>query len=52
MKTATQTEIYETFLYSTITDVRVMQPAALDHYVVMEPDGLEHLRVIFEEMDN
>ena len=43
---------YETFLYSTITDVSVMQPATLDHYVVMEPDELEQLRTAFEEMDS
>ena len=29
-----------------------MQPATLDHYVVMETDGLEHLRAIFEEMNS
>ena len=45
-------QIYETFLYSTIPDVRVMQPATLDHYVIMETEGLEHLRTVFEEMDN
>ena len=43
---------FETFLYSTITDVRVMQPGTLDHYVVMESDGLEQLRTVFEEMDS
>ena len=37
-------KIYETFLYSTITDVSVMQQATLDHYMVVEPDGLEQLR--------
>ena len=44
-------QIYETFLYSKITDVSVMQPNALDHYGVMESDGLEHLRAVCEEMD-
>ena len=34
-------QIYETFLYSKITDVSVMQPNALYHYVVMESDWLE-----------
>ena len=32
-------QIYETFLYSTITDVSVMQPATLYHYMVVELMG-------------
>ena len=39
----------ETFLYSTITDVSVMQPATLYHYVIMEKEGLEHLWGVFKE---
>ena len=45
-------QIYETFLYNNITDVSVMQPATLYHYVVMESDGLEQLRAVFEGMDS
>ena len=36
-------QIYETFLYNNVTDVSIMQPPTLDHYVVMESDGLEQL---------
>ena len=46
----TVSQIYETFLYSNITDVSVMKPATLDIYVLMETDGLEHLKAIFKEM--
>ena len=45
-------QIYETFLYSTITDVSVMQPATLDPYVEMEMERLEHLGAVFEEMNS
>ena len=45
-------QIYKTFLYNTITDGSVMQTATLDHYVVMETEGLEHMQAVFEEMNN
>ena len=32
-------QTYETFFYSTITDVSVMQPATLYHYMVVELMG-------------
>ena len=44
-------QIHETFLNNKITDMCVMRPDILDHYVVMESDGLEQLRTIFEGMD-
>ena len=48
----TVSQIYRTFLHSNITYVSVMQPTALDHYVVMESDELHHLKAVFEEMDS
>ena len=42
--------IYETFVYSPVTDLSVMRPATLDHYVVMDMEGLEHLQAVFEEI--
>ena len=44
--------IYSAFLYSTITDVSIMQSATLDHDVMMETEGLEDLHNVFEEMDS
>ena len=45
-------QIYSAFLYSTITDVSIMQSATLDHYVMMETEGLADLRTAFKEMDS
>ena len=48
----TVSQIYNTFLYSTITDVSIMQADTLDHYMITETEGLEHLQTVFEKMDN
>ena len=48
----TVSKIYSTFFYSTVTDVSIMQSATLDHYVIMEAEGLADLRTVFEEMDS
>ena len=52
MKRDVVSQIYSGLFYSTITDVSIMQSATLDHYVMMETEGLVDLRTIFEEMDS
>ena len=45
-------QIHETFLNNEISEVCVKRPDVLDHYVVMELDGMEPLKTIFEGMDS
>ena len=41
-------QIHEMFFNSEISDVCIMKPDVLDHYVVIRSEGLEPLRVAFE----
>ena len=45
-------QIQSSFLYSTITDVIIMQSATMDHYVMAETEELADLWTAFEDMDS